>query len=122
MEMAYERLNRTERMILNSKRRRNREIQQHILILVLSVLLIAAMADLFFGTKSHAETSVHRDKCYLSVQVCSGQTLQDVASEYYTSEFKSLDRMVSEIRHINNMDNDQVTSGLYIIVPCYTER
>lgn len=119
-EMVYSRSYRTDRMAVNERRRRNKEIQQHIIILVLSVLLIITMAILFFGTKSHAEESVSRSKSYVSVQVCEGDSLADLADRYYTSEFKNLENLMSEIRHINNMVNDQVTPGLFVIVPCYT--
>ncbi len=118
--MIYSRSYRTDRMAINERRRRNREIQQHIIILVLSVLLIITMAILFFGTKSHAEEAVSRSKSYVSVQVCEGDSLADLADRYYSSEFKDLDSMISEIRYINNMVSDQVTPGLFVIVPCYT--
>ena len=117
----YSGLSRTERLIIESKKRRNRELQRSLLILLLSVLLIITMTILFFGTRSRAaESAVSPVKCYASVQVASGETLYSIAQDYYSPRFKSIDRMVSEIRTINNMDNDKVISGLYIIVPYYS--
>lgn len=119
--MTYAGLSRTERLIIESKKRRNRELQRSFLIIILSALLIIAMTLLFFGTKSQAaERRPAPVKCYASVQIGSGETLYSMAERYYSSEFRSVDRMVSEIKTINNMDNDQVTSGLYIIIPYYS--
>ncbi len=118
---GYAGLTRTERLIIESKKRRNRELQRSVLILILALLLIVTTALLFFGTKSQAaESRPSAVKCYESVQVASGETLYSIAEDHYSPQFKSVDRMVSEIMSINNMDNDQVVSGLYIIVPYYS--
>ncbi|MCR5278839.1 MAG: LysM peptidoglycan-binding domain-containing protein [Lachnospiraceae bacterium] len=118
---AHTGITRTEQLIINSKRRRNRELQRHITILVLTFVLIIIMTVLFFGTKSMAAGNRTTCKCYASVQIEPGDTLYGLADRYYSSEFKSVDRMVKEIMSINNMNNDVVISGLYIIIPYYTE-
>ena len=120
MTAAHISLSRTERLIIDSKKRRNRELQRHILIFILSLLLISVMALLFFGTKSSAAEKNGTCKCYASVQIEPGDTLYELAGRFYSSEFRSIERMVSEIKTINNMDNDRVISGLYIIIPYYT--
>ncbi len=119
MRTVYRGLTRTERIIMESKRRRTAEVREQIVIIILAVALAIALSVLFFGRKVNAEGADHKDKCYVSVQVKETGSVTDLAKEYYSGEFKSVERMAAEIKHINNLGSDTLTSGLFIVIPVY---
>ena len=119
MRTVYRGLTRTERIINESKRRRTAEVREQIVIIILAVALAIALSVLFFGKKVHAEEATHKAKCYVSVQVKETGSVESLAKAYYSGEFKSVEQMAAEIRHINNLNTDTLTSGLYIVVPVY---
>ncbi len=108
-----------------NKKRRQRELMLHIMILAV-VLFCAAVITTLLITKfeSSAESNDSDIKEYTSVMVGYGEDLNDIADRYrdpvYYSDRASL---VKEIRNINHIsDRSDVNPGDYVIVPYYVRQ
>lgn len=108
-----------------NKKRRQRELMLHIMILAV-VLFCAAIITTLLITKfeSSAESNDSDIKEYTSVMVGYGEDLNDIADIYrdpvYYSDRASL---VKEIRNINHIsDRSDVNPGDYVIVPYYVRQ
>ena len=108
-----------------NKKRRQRELMLHIMILAV-VLFCAAVITTLLITKfeSSAESNDSDIKEYTSVMVGYGEDLNDIADKYrdpvYYSDRASL---VKEIRNINHIsDRSDVNPGDYVIVPYYVRQ
>ena len=64
----------------------------------------------------------YSDKRYKNYTVTSGDTLWDIAQEYKTSEYSSTKDYVEEVKEINHLTNDIITTGCYLTVPYYAEH
>ncbi|MCR4727835.1 MAG: hypothetical protein K5796_04205 [Lachnospiraceae bacterium] len=118
---VQERFLRSEQRIINNRSRRNRELRRHIGIMALLVILFSIMAILFFSTKSMA-SSINEPtlyKYYKSVCVEAGETLTGLAEKYCDTDIKNFKDYINEVRYINNMEDDNLVAGLYIVVPYY---
>ena len=56
-----------------------------------------------------------------SVEIEEGDSLWSIASEYYTDEFSSLQRYISEIKRMNNLSSDKLYAGNFLLIPHYAE-
>lgn len=69
---------------------------------------------------SEAEAESGAVKCYKSVMIYLGDTLESVAEEYQPEEYTTLNEYINEIRKINHLRTDTaLIPGNYIIIPCY---
>ena len=62
-----------------------------------------------------------RNKIYTTVEIEAGDSLWTVAREYYSNEYSDYNELIEEIKDINNMIDDNVKRGCYIIVPQYVD-
>lgn len=69
---------------------------------------------------SHNNPAGQRVECYTSIQVLSGESLWEISTRYYSSEYKSLNRYMKRIMHLNHMTTEAVIAGSYLIIPYYT--
>ena len=113
-------IDKSEIRIMNNRIRRNRELKRHILLFSLSLILMIFLSFIFFSTKSVAASEEEKVyKCYMSVQIESGDTLSSLTEEYMTPEYSSK-KFMEEIRYINNLEEDDLlVAGSFIIIPCY---
>lgn len=56
---------------------------------------------------------------FASVKVCSGETLWEISKRYYTDEYKNMNSYVKKIMQLNNMTDEEINSGAYVIIPYY---
>lgn len=56
-----------------------------------------------------------------SVQIEEGDSLWRLASEYYTSEFASIEAYITEIKRMNGLSSDVLYAGNYILIPQYIQ-
>ena len=54
-----------------------------------------------------------------SVQIEEGDSLWSLATEYYTSEFSTVDAYITEIKRMNGLSSDTLYAGNYILIPQY---
>lgn len=82
-------------------------------ILVLAIIFLA-------GTKIFASISHNDHKNYMSIEINSGDTLWSIAEEYATDCGESIPEYIENIKDINHMVSDNITSGNYLII--YTSK
>ena len=61
-------------------------------------------------------------KYYTSIRVSSGDTLWDIAKEYRTEEYSDISSYIAEVREINHLSSNQITDGMYLCIPYYSEE
>lgn len=92
------------------------------IIILTAVILTAIVSLLIINSKASAEPTIKRTKSIISVEVMSGDTLWDIAEEYYTPEFKSIKNYVDEISKTNRLSSDCIHAGTYLIIPVYKDN
>ena len=58
-------------------------------------------------------------KQYISIEINSGDTLESIAKAYYGPGYSSLKNYIKDIKDVNNMVDDSIYAGGYIIIPQY---
>ncbi len=111
-----------ERIIRNNRRRRNLELRRNFILMIFTVVVFIAFAVIFFSTKSVASSTSDTVyyKHYKSIRIASGDTLYDLSLKYVNDEYNDSSSFISEVRYINNMDEDDLLySGSFIVIPYY---
>lgn len=110
--------------------RERRKIQKRNLQLRAAAALLSFVAVIFLlifhftpqNTQADSEPKAPTYKYYTSIRVSSGDTLWDIANEYRTEEYSSISSYISEVREINHLKSNQITDGMYLCVPYYSEE
>ena len=95
------------------------------LFVVKLFVIIAAIFIFTFLIKSIknnvlvASAQSQRELYYTSVSIEDDDTLWSIATEYYSDEYKSVSEYVNEIKELNDLGSDKITSGFNILVPYY---
>lgn len=97
--------------------------EEYVRLVMIIAALMAAICILtglcsLSGTKSEASDEMSY-KYYTSVEIKNGDTLWDIASEYMTDEYGSLQEYVAEVKELNNLPSDNIRSGQSIVIPYY---
>lgn len=89
-----------------------------------AMLCVLTVVSIFFlHTSSVNAQSDHINSKYFTViEVEAGDTLWEIAQEYRTSEYYSLQDYIKEVREINHISGDEITSGCYLTIPYYAEE
>lgn len=89
------------------------------LLFIIALFLFAVMQNHFF-TSSHAQAAIDESRIrYLSVPIVAEDTLSDIALEYYSDEFGSMDQYISRIKEYNSLTSDAIYAGNHLIIPVY---
>lgn len=87
--------------------------------IIILMILLAVVQSRFFST-SHAQAAMDESRIrYLSVPIVAKDTLSDIALEYYSDEFGSMDQYISRIKEYNSLTSDAIYAGNYLIIPVY---
>ncbi len=86
-------------------------------ILVISILFVNA-----FSNASTVKASNNNKKFYTSIQIEEGDTLWTIADRFITSEYDSKKSYIEEVKKMNHLYSDDITSGCYLFVPYYAEE
>ena len=117
-------------MSTNAKKRKSlrerRKIQRRKLQIRAAAALLSLVAVTFLlifhftpqNTQADSEPKAPTYKYYTSIRVSSGATLWDIAKEYRTEEYSD----ISEVREINHLSSNQITDGMYLCIPYYSEE
>lgn len=110
-----------EMMILNNKRRRQKQLQCYKMIMF---IFASAMLIMTIAMTSRAASSDHQTyfKYYTGIIIQPGETLDNVADRYMDSaHYKNASDYVDELKLMNNLDdNTSVHPGDHLIVPYYS--
>jgi len=101
-----------------SKRKRAEQIRKRI-IMVCLVIMVFATTVLAITQRAAADTPEARKKTCTSIEIQPGDTLWSIAESYYTEECRDFRSYIDEIKKTNNMYDDKLVSGRYLIVPYY---
>ena len=58
------------------------------------------------------------ERYYKSISIESGDTLWDIAEEYMTSDYDSVNEYIAELKKINCLKSDDIQSGQHLIIVC----
>lgn len=94
--------------------------QRKQILLVTIIVLVAVIGILGFSISSKADESKKVYKYYTSYEVQPGDTLWTIADNYLTPENNDKAAYINEIKRINHLLDDDITSGQYIVVAYYS--
>lgn len=121
-------------MSTNAKKRKSlrerRKIQRRKLQIRAAAALLSLVAVTFLlifhftpqNTQADSEPKAPTYKYYTSIRVSSGDTLWDIAKEYRTEEYSDISSYIAEVREINHLSSNQITDGMYLCIPYYSEE
>ena len=124
--MRYEQLSqnmKSEIRIKNNKLRRQRQLRRNFIMFIFSFILTITLSVGVFsiGSKAQNKDEVVLYKYYTNIVVQYGETLDDIAKNYFCEEkYSSCDDYIFEVLRINRMYDEKVTPGTYLIVPYYS--
>ena len=94
-------------------------------ILALMVVAAAVCIILFSNRSitSAGETgeAVQLTKYYKTITIEKGDTLWSIADEYKSSDYRTTQDYVKELREMNGLHSDQITSGQKLVVAYFAE-
>lgn len=70
-------------------------------------------------SSSRAESLEKHQKYFTSVQVEEGDTLWKLAEENMTEEYRNAQEYIDEVKKMNSITDDHITTGCYLIIPYY---
>lgn len=108
---------------MRRSRRTAERKQQATLLAVLFVMTTAIIGCVVFGsTKTQAAPAETSYKYYTSIQVQKGDTLWNIAGDYMTEEYASVNDYIAEICEINHIEDSDIHSGQYLTIPYYSDE
>lgn len=93
--------------------------------LLVAVFIIGFLMFLLFQTSNIANAGTPnsvRHKYYTSVEIESGSSLWEIAEEYMTEEYDSVEDYIKEVKQINHLTEDLIYEGAYLCVPYYSSE
>ena len=93
--------------------------------LLVAVFIIGFLVFLLFQTSNIANAATPnsvRHKYYTSVEIESGSSLWEIAEEYMTEEYDSVEDYIKEVKQINHLTEDLIYEGAYLCVPYYSSE
>jgi SOS regulatory protein LexA len=86
-----------------------------------------SMINAFYGSglvsaHDNVKDDPVRCKYYKSIQIHSGDTLWNIAEEYITEDYESVNAYITEVKKINKLSSDQIQDSQYLTVPYYDYR
>ncbi|MCI8614444.1 LysM peptidoglycan-binding domain-containing protein [Parablautia intestinalis] len=118
--------NRNSRAIRNRTRRRC-QLRSRLIMCFLTFILVTVFSAAFFGFRARAqENDMKNDgkqayKYYKSITVEAGDTLWHYAQEYGDQHYyEDCNAYIQEVKNINSLQSDQITTGCHLILPYYS--
>ena len=95
-----------------------------IIVIIITICIILGSAVTFGSFFSKAEDN-HKDslpvyKYYTSIEIVSGDTLWDIATEYISDEYTTINHYIDEVKNINSLATDDIYEGQFLTVPYYS--
>lgn len=101
-----------------------REVVRNQKIMLASVITLVAFITigslLFSSIRTQAAPAEVSYKYYTSIQIQTGDTLWEIAEEYYTDDYKDMNVYIEEICNINHISQNEIHAGEYLTVPYYS--
>lgn len=100
-------------MMMSSKRR------WYLIIVLIGVLMMTF--HVFFKAPT-VEAQGNKEKQFTSIQVQKGDSLWKIAKKYMGDEYNSVDDYIEEVCKTNHIYDGEITDGMYLVVPYYTDK
>ncbi len=98
----------------------NRKINNNSIMFTI-IIIIALCFSILGGMRLvQADESVEYEKNFYAIEVQTGDTLTSIAQEYAQSKADYQDYM-EEVIEINQLKDDKIHAGCYLMIPVYTE-
>ena len=113
----------SERRIRNNRIRRQRQLRRNLLMMCFTLALIATLSigGFALGAKAQDKEEVILYKYYTNIEVQYGETLDDIAEQFFCEEkYKNIDEYISDIMFVNSMCDEEVSPGSYLIIPYFS--
>ncbi len=85
----------------------------------LGILLLSGM---FTMTITASKNPYKSQKKVTSVKIQKGDTLWNIAKQYYTEENCSMKAYIDEIVKCNHLSSSQIQEGINLIIPYYEKK
>ncbi|MCR4955867.1 MAG: LysM peptidoglycan-binding domain-containing protein [Lachnospiraceae bacterium] len=89
-------------------------------IVVLSILIIT-IAVKIYTNPNKVEASNTGHYVYESILVEQGDSLWTIAKEHICTNDYSIDNYIREVKELNQLSEDDMNAGDYIVIPVYRE-
>lgn len=93
---------------------------------IISFMIFIAVAIIAFSklinVDAMSDTVNDKFKYYTSYEIQPGDTLISIAEEHICEAPVSVDDYVSEVKNINKLSSDKITSGKNIIIAYYSDE
>lgn len=91
----------------------------NLVLLAVKIITLAFILLMLSHIYAYADNSLTVHKYYTSIYLEEGDTLWNLADVYNTNSNMSKSQYIDEVCQINNISQDNIHSGRYIIVPYY---
>lgn len=88
-------------------------------IILAMFLTIGAMIR---QSPAEASTISSNNVYYKSIEVSEGDTLWTIADEYMGNAFTDKESYIREVKKLNHLNNDQIQTGAYLMIPYVGEN
>lgn len=105
--------------------RRGTETSRNILLALLTtvfILLCGLIGSSIAGSGQSEAAQNDSYKYYTSIEIEKGDTLWDIADQYMTSEYGSIQSYVDEIKELNHLGDDDIHAGQYLMIPYFSDQ
>lgn len=91
------------------------------LVLVAEIFAIFVLVLIlsFHFNMVKADASTYNEKYYKCITIDYGTTLIDIAEEYVSEEYSSIEEYVLEVKQINGLEDSKLISGATLVIPYY---
>lgn len=101
--------------------RKNHREQNRMLVLCIATIFIVFVACSLFGnilSSAHDNRSDNRVnyKYYTSIEIQAGDTLWDIAEEYITEDYKTVQDYIKALKEMNSLHTDDIEAGQKLMV------
>lgn len=90
-------------------------------VLVLVVIAVAVLTVKLVTVNAKSSGNTDKYKYFTSYEIQPGDTLYSIAEEYTAGTDISIKEYIKEVKKNNNMTDDKIVSGMYIIVSYYSD-
>lgn len=126
MRMQQNYLNMSDRELRGIiwKIRRRKQIRSRIMLFIMTVCLIIGLVLSLSIMVARADTGIEKNnyKYFSSIMVGYGDNLLSIAEQYIDDHYDSVEQYVNEVIHINNLKENEVKAGQYLVIPYYSDE
>ena len=91
--------------------------------LICTIVFTVIFLGQTLNSEAHSKEMPVRYKYYTSITVHYGDTLESIAKEYISDEYKNVDSYIHEVCLINHIeDGDDIIAGKNIVVPYFSSE